>query len=98
MISLTPEMQDSINNARASGNPCIVATAERDGTPDVGYIGTMMSIGDSALAYRNRSSHGALVSPQQNPKVIVIYRDSASGDRLEVPLHRHGTQGWPLLR
>ena len=79
MIELTEEMHDSINNARASGNPCIVATAERDGTPDLGYIGTVLCLSDSALAYRNRSSDSALVSPGENPKVIVIYRDSATG-------------------
>ena len=79
MISLTLEMQSSINNARASGNPCIVATADRDGTPDLGYIGTMLCLSDSALAYRNRSSDSALVSPGENPKVIVIYRNAATG-------------------
>ena len=77
MISLTPEMRDSINNARVSGNPCVVATADRDGTPDLGYIGTMLCLSDSALAYRNRSNNGALVSAEENPKAIVIYRDAA---------------------
>ena len=79
MISLTPEMQERINNARISGNPCIVSTATRSGTPDLGYIGTMLTLGDSALAYKNRSNDGALVSPGENPKAIVIYRDAASG-------------------
>ena len=79
MISLTPEMQDSINNARANGNPCIVATAARNGTPDLGYIGTMLTLSDSTLAYRNRGNNLTLVSPEENPKVIVIYRNAASG-------------------
>ena len=79
MISLTSEMQDSINNARDSGNPCIVATAARDGTPDLGYIGTMLTLNDSTLAYRNRGSNSTLVSPEENPKVIVIYRNAATG-------------------
>lgn len=79
MISLSPEMQDSVNNARASGNPCIVATSARDGTPDLGFIGTMLSLNGSTLAYKNRSSEATLVSPGENPKVIVIYRDAATG-------------------
>ena len=79
MIFLTPEMQDSINNARASGNPCIVATADRDGTPDLGYIGTMMALSDSVLAYKNRSNDSTLVCPEENPKVIVIYRNAETG-------------------
>lgn len=80
MIALTAEMQESINNARTSGNPCIVATADRDGTPDLGYIGTMLALSDSALAYRNRSTHSSLVSPGENPKVLVIYRNAATGE------------------
>lgn len=79
MISLTQEMQDSVNNARASGNPCIVATATPDGTPDLGYIGTMLSLSDSTLAYKNRSIQATLVSPGANPKVIVIYRNAQTG-------------------
>ena len=94
MISLTPEMQDSINNARASGNPCIVATAGRDGTPESGYIGTMLALDDSTLAYKNRSNDGALVSPGENPKVIVIYRNAATGAgwkfRCTAAEHREG--------
>ena len=80
MISLTPEMQDSINSARSSGNPCIVGTAARDGTPDLGYIGTLLSLSDSALAYKNRSNNATLVTPGENPKVIVIYRNAATGE------------------
>ena len=79
MIQLTQEMQDGINNARASGNPCIVATSSGDGTPDLGYIGTMMALNYSSLAYKNRSNATSLVSPDENPKVVVIYRDSDSG-------------------
>ena len=79
MISLTQEMQDSVNNARASGNPCIVATAARDGAPDLGYIGTMLSLSNSALAYKNRSNDATLVAPGENPKVIVIYRNADTG-------------------
>ena len=79
MISLTPEMQEGINNARASGNPCIVATADRDGTPELGYIGTMLCLSDSALAYKNRSNDSTLVHPGENPKVIVIYRNAETG-------------------
>ena len=94
MISLTPEMQDGINNARASGNPCIVATAERDGTPELGYIGTMLALDDSTLAYKNRNNDGALVSPKENPKVVVIYRNAATGAgwkfRCTAAEHREG--------
>ena len=50
-----------------------------DGTPDMGYIGTMLSLSETMLAYKNRSSDATLVSPGENPKVIVIYRNAATG-------------------
>ena len=94
MIHLTDEIQDSINNARASGNPCIVVTSSKDGTPDVGYIGTMMALTGSSLAYKNRSSATSLVQPEENPKVIVIYRNAATGQgwkfRCTASTHRGG--------
>ncbi len=79
MIQLTDEMQEGINNARTSGNPCIVTTASKDGTPDAGYIGTMMALTGSSLAYKNRTTATSLVQVEENPKVIVIYRNAATG-------------------
>ena len=94
MIQLTDEMQQGINNARASGNPCIVTTSSKDGTPDVGYIGTMMALTGSSLAYKNRTSATSLVQPEENPKVIVIYRNSVTGQgwkfRCTASAHRDG--------
>lgn len=43
MIHLTEEMRQAVNGARASGNPCIVATASPDGTPNAGFIGTVLA-------------------------------------------------------
>ncbi len=94
MIQLTDEMQEGINNARTSGNPCIVTTASKDGTPDAGYIGTMMALTGSSLAYKNRTSATSLVQPEENPKVIVIYRNSVTGQgwkfRCTASTHRDG--------
>ena len=71
MIQLTEEMKDSINTARTSGYPCIVSTASKDGVPNSGYIGTMMALDDSSLAFRDRGGGGSLVHLEENPKVII---------------------------
>jgi hypothetical protein len=39
----------------------------------------MLALSGSTLAYKNRSSGATLVSPGANPKVIVIYRNGATG-------------------
>ena len=75
MIHLTEEMRHLINGARASGNPCIVATASPDGTPNAGFIGTVMAYDDGSLAYRDRSGREPLDHIEANPKVLVLFRD-----------------------
>ena len=77
MIHLTEEMRESVNGARASGNPCIVATASPDGTPTAGFIGTVMAYDETSLAYRDRSGRRPLDHIETDPKVVVLFRDSA---------------------
>jgi predicted pyridoxine 5'-phosphate oxidase superfamily flavin-nucleotide-binding protein len=77
MIHLTEEMRELVNGARASGNPCIVATASPDGTPNAGFIGTVLAYDDASLAYRDRSGRRPLDHIETDPKVVVLFRDSA---------------------
>ena len=77
MIHLAEEMRESVNGARASGNPCIVATASPDGTPNAGFIGTVMAYDETSLAYRDRSGRRPLDHIETDPKVVVLFRDSA---------------------
>ena len=49
MIQLTEEMSRLIQPRRDDGYPCIVATASDDGTPNCGYIGTVLTVGDDTL-------------------------------------------------
>ena len=74
MIKLTEEMVELINNARESGNPCIIATASTDGTPNCGYIGTVLKIDDSSFIYRDRSGRSPLEHVEENAKVILLFR------------------------
>jgi hypothetical protein len=77
MIQLTEEMRRLVNEARTAGNPCLVATAAPDGTPNAGFIGTMMAFDDGSLAYRDRSGREPLDHVEANPKVVVVFRDGA---------------------
>lgn len=75
MIRLTEEMRHLLNGARTAGNPCIVASASADGTPNAGFIGTMMAYDERSLAYRDRSGREPLDHIEENPKVVVVFRD-----------------------
>ena len=95
MIQLTEEMRRSINDARVSGNPCIVSTASPEGMPNAGYIGTMMAFDEGSLAYRDRSGASPLAHVEENPKVVVLFRDPASQVgwkfRCTATVHREGS-------
>ncbi|MCI0900591.1 MAG: pyridoxamine 5'-phosphate oxidase family protein [Chloroflexi bacterium] len=76
MIKLTEEMRELVNNARESGNPCIVATASPGGTPNCGYIGTVLALDDSSFVYRDRTGRTPLEHIEDNPKVVLLFRHS----------------------
>ena len=94
MIELTEEMARLINNAREDGYPCIVGTASADGTPNCGYIGTVLTVGDDSLIYRDRTGRNPLEHIEENPKVIVLFRNTAQDTgwkfRCTASVHREG--------
>ena len=75
VIQLTEDMKRLVNNAREDGFPCIVATASSDGTPNAGYIGTVLTVDDSTFVYRDRTRRQPLDHIEENPKVIVLFRN-----------------------
>ena len=77
MIQLTDEMKRLVNNAREDGFPCIVATASPDGTPNAGYIGTVLTVDDSTFVYRDRTRRQPLEHIEENPRVVVLFRNAA---------------------
>ena len=102
MIELTEEMGRLVNGARTSGKPCIVATASADGTPNAGYIGTMMSYDGGSLAYRDRSGREPLDHIEENPKVVVVFRDGGKEVgwkfRCTATVHRDGPVYGDVMR
>ena len=73
MIQLTDEMRQYINNARNSGNLCVLASASPEGTPNAGYIGTVVVVDEGSLAFRQRLPVQEHI--QENPKVVVLFYD-----------------------
>jgi len=94
LINLTDEMVELVNNARESGNPCVVATASTDGTPNCGYIGTVLALGSSSFVYRDRSGNTPLEHIEENPKLVLLFRHTTKGTgwkfRCTASVHREG--------
>jgi general stress protein 26 len=86
MIKLTDDMRKMIDPALANGCPCILATVSGDGEPDIGYKGSVLVFDDESLAYWERTRRQHLKNVQENPKVIVLFRDA----KTKVGLRFHG--------
>ena len=80
MIQLTQQMRDLIDPALAKGTPCLVATASKDGTPNIGYKGSVMVFDDESLAYWERTLQGTQHNLDENPNVMILFRDPAASD------------------
>ena len=78
MITLTQQMRELIDPALERGTPCLVATASKDGFPNVGYKGSVMVFDDASLAFWERTLQGTLDNIAENPHVMVLFRDPAS--------------------
>jgi predicted pyridoxine 5'-phosphate oxidase superfamily flavin-nucleotide-binding protein len=78
MIQLTQQMRELIDPALAKGTPCLVATASKDGVPNIGYKGSVMVFDDESLAYWERTHQGTLQNVEENPQVMILFRDPAT--------------------
>lgn len=87
MIALTDQMRELIDSALANGCPCILATASKSGEPDIGYKGSMMIFDNESLAYWERTRRQHLQNVKENPKVVVLFRDT----KTRVNFRFHGT-------
>jgi len=94
LIKLTDEMVELVNNARESGNPCIVASASTNGTPNCGYIGTVLALDESSFVYRDRTGRTPLDHIEENPKVVLLFRHAENQSgwkfRCTAAVHRDG--------
>jgi general stress protein 26 len=75
-----------VDPALANGCPCILATVSGSGEPDIGYKGSVMIFDDESLAYWERTRRQHLKNVQENPNVIVLFRDA----KTKVGLRFHG--------
>jgi hypothetical protein len=75
-INLT-EFAEFLDQALAEGVPCIVATTDGEGQPDLALKGSIMVFDPDHLAFLERSHGASVENLQRNPKVAILYRNSA---------------------
>jgi len=74
-IELTEEMAQHLETALRDKFPCVLATAAPDGTPDVGFKGSVMVFDSEHLAYWERTRGQHLANIERNPKVAILYHN-----------------------
>ena len=70
MAKLTKEMKAMFEQQLS-----VIATASKDGTPNIGPKGSMYAFDDETLAYSEGTGEKTLKNLQQNPKVAVMVVD-----------------------
>ena len=74
-IELTDEMTAAVNSSLADRVRCVLATASKDGSPDLAIRGSMMIYDKEHLAYWERSRNESLANLGENQRVAVYYRN-----------------------
>lgn len=77
MIKMTDLMRNLLNSALADGTPCVVGTSTKDGHPQISPKGSVVVFNDDTLCYWERSGRSALKRVNENPHIVVYYRNAA---------------------
>ncbi len=70
MAVLTEQMKELVK-----GGKCLVATAGKDGWPNVGPKGSVVAVDDSTLAFGEVTGRQTYKNLQENPKVAIAVMD-----------------------
>jgi len=82
-IDLT-QWSDAINNALEEGTPCLLATADDHGYPDIAFKGSMMVFDKDHLAWWERSLAEQIEQVAKNPHIVVLYRNTKEDRRIPI--------------
>jgi predicted pyridoxine 5'-phosphate oxidase superfamily flavin-nucleotide-binding protein len=82
MANLNNDMKELLDTALADGTPCVVATVDGEGRPNMTPKGSVMVFDEQHLAYWERARKNALDNVRVNPHVAVYYRNPDQADRL----------------
>ena len=78
MIDLS-EMAPFVDRAHDDGLTCLVATASRDGQPNLAFKGSTMVWDQEHLAFWERAHGETLAHLRENPQIAVVYRNREAG-------------------
>jgi pyridoxine/pyridoxamine 5'-phosphate oxidase len=78
MIDLT-EMAEFVDRSGPDGFVMLIATASKDGAPDISFKGSFMVWDKDHLAFWERAHGQTLANLAENPQAAVVYRNREAG-------------------
>jgi hypothetical protein len=78
MIDLT-EMAEFVDRSGPDGFTMLIATASKDGAPDLSFKGSFMVWDKDHLAFWERAHGTTLANLEENPQAAVVYRNREAG-------------------
>ena len=78
MIDLT-EMAELVDRSGPDGYVGLVATAAKDGAPDISFKGSFMVWDKDHLAFWERAHGQTLANLAENPRAAIVYRNREAG-------------------
>jgi hypothetical protein len=82
MINIPTQIGELLDKALADGTPCLVGTATKDGDPQISPKGSVARYDAHTLSYWERSNRSAIAHINENPRVVVYYRNAARANEL----------------
>jgi predicted pyridoxine 5'-phosphate oxidase superfamily flavin-nucleotide-binding protein len=70
-----PEKYHAAINGAFPATPCLVGTTSKNGEPQISPKGSMLVLDDEHLAYWERGKRQAWANLQENPNVVVWFRN-----------------------
>src|SRR5579864_8724243 len=81
-VKITDLMQRLLTLAFSDGVPALVGTATRDGRPQISPKGTLAVYDSEHLCFWERSYRSSYGALQENPRVVVYYRNQARAEEM----------------
>jgi general stress protein 26 len=93
MVKLTPLIGELLDKALADGAACLIGTASKDSRPQISPRGSVAVFDEQTLCYWERGNRSSRAQIEENPQVVVYYRNPARAAEIPFPgagLRFHG--------
>lgn len=70
---------EALDVALEDGTPCVLATSDEAGNPNIGLKGSILVLDGDHLAFWERTHGATSANLQKNPHVVVLYRNRDRG-------------------